>query len=143
MSQTHLPRCVTCGRREYAILFGTHVCSGKPPKLPKSKPPKPRKPRTYKNQDFHEEVCATFVVVHDREMTFAEIGEVFGVCAERIRQIEAKALRKLRHPSLSRYLRSLIEEDSELWRPSPGCRRIVPQIFFDRSDERVEEDDSH
>ncbi|MFA6169396.1 MAG: sigma factor-like helix-turn-helix DNA-binding protein [Candidatus Margulisiibacteriota bacterium] len=34
-----------------------------------------------------------------REMTLQAIGDVFGVCRERIRQIERKALRKLKHPS--------------------------------------------
>jgi RNA polymerase primary sigma factor len=43
------------------------------------------------------------------EMTLEEIGSAFGVTRERIRQIEAKALRKLRHPSRSRKLRSLLD----------------------------------
>ena len=34
-----------------------------------------------------------------------EVGKVFGVTRERIRQIEAKALRKLRHPSRSKQLK--------------------------------------
>ena len=38
-----------------------------------------------------------------------EVGKVFGVTRERIRQIEAKALRKLRHPSRSRKLRDYLE----------------------------------
>jgi len=37
------------------------------------------------------------------------VGRVFGVTRERIRQIEAKALRKLRHPSRSRKLRDFLE----------------------------------
>ena len=37
-------------------------------------------------------------------MTMAAIGEEYGLRAERIRQIEAKAVRKLRHPSRSRYI---------------------------------------
>jgi len=43
------------------------------------------------------------------EMTLEEIGTAFGVTRERIRQIESKALRKLRHPTRSRKLRSLLE----------------------------------
>jgi RNA polymerase primary sigma factor len=43
------------------------------------------------------------------EMTLEEIGTAFGVTRERIRQIEAKALRKLRHPSRSRKLRPLLD----------------------------------
>ncbi|HUX06713.1 MAG TPA: RNA polymerase sigma factor RpoD [Acidobacteriota bacterium] len=43
------------------------------------------------------------------EHTLEEVGKKFAVTRERIRQIEAKALRKLRHPSRSRKLKSFIE----------------------------------
>ncbi len=41
--------------------------------------------------------------------TLEQVGKVYGVTRERIRQIEAKALRKLRHPSRSRQLRGFLE----------------------------------
>ena len=47
------------------------------------------------------------------EHTLEEVGQCFAVTRERIRQIEAKALRKLRHPSRSRELKSLFDEVRE------------------------------
>jgi RNA polymerase primary sigma factor len=41
--------------------------------------------------------------------TLEEVGREFGITRERIRQIEAKALRKLRHPSYSRQLRGYLD----------------------------------
>ena len=46
------------------------------------------------------------------EHTLEEVGQSFAVTRERIRQIEAKALRKLRHPSRSRKLRAFLEGTS-------------------------------
>ena len=43
-----------------------------------------------------------------RSRTLEEVGDNFGVTRERIRQIEAKALRKLRHPSRSTTLRDFL-----------------------------------
>ncbi len=44
-----------------------------------------------------------------RQRTLEEVGQLFGVTRERIRQIEAKALRKLRHPNRSKRLKEYVE----------------------------------
>ena len=44
-----------------------------------------------------------------RQRTLEEVGKEFKVTRERIRQIEAKALRKLRHPSRSRKLKDSLD----------------------------------
>ncbi len=51
-----------------------------------------------------------FGIDMNTDHTLEEVGKQFDVTRERIRQIEAKALRKLRHPSRSERLRSFIEE---------------------------------
>jgi RNA polymerase primary sigma factor len=45
-------------------------------------------------------------------ISLEEVGQDFEVTRDRIRQIEAKALRKLRHPSRSKRLRSFVEVGS-------------------------------
>ena len=49
-----------------------------------------------------------FGIVDGRTRTLEEVGKEFNVTRERIRQIEAKALRKLRHPSRSKKLRDFL-----------------------------------
>ena len=46
----------------------------------------------------------------DTDYTLEEIGQEFSVTVERIRQVEAKALRKLKHPSLARNLRKFLPD---------------------------------
>jgi RNA polymerase primary sigma factor len=53
------------------------------------------------------------------ERTLAQVGRPFDVTRERIRQIEAKALRKLRFPSCSRKLKSFLEDAARM---EPGAR---------------------
>jgi RNA polymerase primary sigma factor len=54
-----------------------------------------------------------FGIEDGSERTLEEVGRSFDVTRERIRQIEAKALRKLRHPSRSRELKALFDDVSE------------------------------
>lgn len=49
-----------------------------------------------------------FGIGRDDDRTLEEIGQIYGVTRERIRQIEATALKKLRHPGRGRYLRELL-----------------------------------
>jgi len=51
-----------------------------------------------------------FGIDMNTDHTLEEVGKQFDVTRERIRQIEAKALRKLRHPTRSDYLRSFLDE---------------------------------
>ncbi len=54
-------------------------------------------------------LCLRFGLNDGRARTLEEVGREFNVTRERIRQIEAKALRKLRHPSRSRKLRDYLD----------------------------------
>ncbi len=51
-----------------------------------------------------------FGIGMNTDHTLEEVGQQFSVTRERIRQIEAKALRKLKHPSRSRKLRSFLDQ---------------------------------
>jgi len=56
-----------------------------------------------------EVLCLRFGIGEERDLTLEEVGRRFDVTRERVRQIEGKALRKLRHPTRSRLLRSVME----------------------------------
>jgi RNA polymerase primary sigma factor len=58
-----------------------------------------------------------FGLDNDRPYTLEEVGQKFGLTRERIRQIEGKALRRLRHPCRARMLREYLEPGR---RPRPG-----------------------
>ena len=86
-----------------------------------------------------------------RARTLEEVGKEFNVTRERIRQIEAKALRKLRHPSRSRKLKDYVEEYDKTIQANEGCggdgdirwraRRCGnrPWIYSDRFDPETED----
>jgi len=56
-----------------------------------------------------------FGIDMNTDHTLEEVGKQFGVTRERIRQIEAKSLRKLRHPNRSAVLKTFLNDDDELF----------------------------
>ncbi len=61
------------------------------------------------NEREREVLSMRFGLTDGRIRTLEEVGEAFGVTRERVRQIEVKALRKLRHPTRSKKLRDYLE----------------------------------
>ena len=55
-------------------------------------------------------ITLRFGLEDGRARTLEELGKEFNVTRERVRQIEAKALRKLRHPSRAKLLRDYLDE---------------------------------
>ena len=47
---------------------------------------------------------------YDEPMTFQEISQYFGISRERVRQIEAKTMKKLRHPSRTQSIRDYLDD---------------------------------
>jgi RNA polymerase primary sigma factor len=66
-----------------------------------------------------------FGLDNDRPYTLEEVGQKFGLTRERIRQIEGKALRRLRHPCRSRLLKDYVESGSPPFIKMPG-EGIIP-----------------
>src|SRR6185436_19903893 len=64
-----------------------------------------------------------------RSRTLEEVGREFHVTRERIRQIEAKALRKLRHPSRSKKLRDYLEYTLLSHKRGTGGQKWPPVLF--------------
>lgn len=60
--------------------------------------------------DEREKIIITlrYGLIDDRRMTLEEVGKVVNLTKERVRQIEAKALRNLRHPSRSKFLKDYV-----------------------------------
>ncbi|GHU74367.1 hypothetical protein FACS1894188_02390 [Clostridia bacterium] len=53
-------------------------------------------------------ILLRFGMINCREHTLEEVGAMYGVTRERVRQIEVKVLRKLRHPTRQRFLKDFI-----------------------------------
>ena len=71
------------------------------------------------------------------EHTLEEVGKDFAVTRERIRQIEVKALKKLRHPSRSRKLQAFFdrEDDEEMENKEPLSPESVLEEEIETSEE--------
>ena len=81
----------------------------------------------------------------DREYTLDEVGKILNISRSRVREIEGKALRKLKHPNRSRTVRSFMDSLQELKIVKPdsvdtkGLKRVeMPQIHKDDYNEFID-----
>ena len=74
-----------------------------------------------------------FGLYDGRTYTFEELAKIFGLTRERIRQIENKAIRKLRHPSRARSLRSYVEEYDSPYRSGSSRDIEIPEYPVEKS----------
>ena len=61
-------------------------------------------------QEREREIITRRFGLYDRRETLEQIGELLGITRERVRQIEAQALSRLRHPTIRRKLRDYLGE---------------------------------
>lgn len=73
-----------------------------------------------------EDVLRLYFGIGRGACTMAELGQKYDVTRERIRQIMAKAFRKLRHPSRARFLESLVQPYALILRP-PAAKTAPPE----------------
>jgi len=83
-----------------------------------------------KDMDFGKHIH----VEHGREYSKEEIAVAFNTSVERIRQIEAKALRKLRHPSRSKFLQ---EFRRKIVSQLTAKGRVKPKLTLEQSEEYI------
>jgi len=69
-----------------------------------------------------------FGIDTDNELTLEQIASIFNLTRERIRQIEAKALRKMRHPSRSKVFEVQLYPDADCWSISTVISEPAPKI---------------
>ena len=81
-------------------------------------------------------IAFRFGLVDGQSYSLEDIGNIYGVTRERIRQIEKKALQKLRHPARSEFLRSFLDYEVPCWEQSFWKVRDVTKVL-----EELEPDD--
>jgi Sigma-70, region 4 len=69
-----------------------------------------------------------FGLLDDDRKTLEEVGKMMHVTRERVRQIEDRALRKLRHPNLQRLLLDYVDIPSARKKPLPDVPETEPDI---------------